>query len=57
MKQHLLERLKEPSTWRGMIMLLTAFGIAMTPEMIEAIIATGTGLAGLVGVLTTDSKE
>ncbi|MBF0176517.1 MAG: hypothetical protein HQL63_06680 [Magnetococcales bacterium] len=50
--KYVMERLQEPSTWRGMIMLATALGIDMRPELVTEIIATGTGLAGLVGMLT-----
>lgn len=52
-----IKRFKEPSTWRGVIMLGTAFGVTISPETVEVIIATGTGLVGLVGVLTGDSTE
>ena len=52
--QYLLERAKEPSTWRGLVMLLTALGVSVSPEFTNTIVAAGTGLAGLIGVLTKD---
>lgn len=52
MRSYLIERLREPSTWRGAIMLLTALGVDFRPELVTEIITAGTGLAGLVGVLT-----
>lgn len=52
----IVSRLKEPSTWRGLVMIATALGVALDPQMVEAIVAAGTGLAGLIGVLTTDNK-
>ena len=49
-----VERLKEPSTWRGMVLVLTALGITMNPDLVAAITAVGTGVAGLIGVLAKD---
>lgn len=54
MKQYFLERAKEASTWRGVIMLLTAVGVPIAPEMANAIVSVGLALAGLVGVVTPD---
>lgn len=56
MKQYILDRAKEPSTWRGIVLLLTALGVPMAPAMTDAIVSAGLGLAGLIGVLTADSK-
>ena len=50
----ILKRLKEPSTWRGIIAMLTASGIALTPDQGAAITAVGLGLIGLVGAFTPD---
>lgn len=52
MKAYFLERMKEPSTWRGLVLLLTAAGVPMAPGMADAIIAAGLGLAGLIGAVT-----
>lgn len=52
-----LERFKEPSTWRGLAMFAAAFGISVSPETMEYTIATGTGLAGLIGMLTSDQPK
>jgi len=57
MKGYLLSRAKEPSTWRGAILFLTAIGVPIAPQLQEAIIAAGLGLAGLVGVLTPDRRD
>lgn len=54
MKRYILERAKEPSTWRGLILLLTAAGVPIAPGLAEAIITTGLALAGLVGVVSPD---
>ena len=54
MKQYLVERMKEPSTWRGIILLLTAAGVPIAPELQTVIISAGLGLAGLVGAITPD---
>jgi hypothetical protein len=54
MKQYILNRAKEASTWRGIILLLTAVGVPIAPAMAEAIISVGLALAGVLGVLTAD---
>ena len=54
MKEYLLERMREPSTWRGLIMLLTAIGVPVAPAMADAIISVGLAVAGLIGVATPD---
>lgn len=45
----------EPSTWRGLIWLLTAAGVVVTPELDTAILTAGMALAGLLGALCPDS--
>lgn len=51
-KSYLIERIKEPSTWRGIILLLTAFGCNISPEQQEAIIMVGLALVGFLGAIT-----
>lgn len=54
MKEYLLARLSEASTWRGIIMLATAAGVVFSPEQVEAVVAAGLALAGLVGAFSPD---
>ena len=49
---YVCDRLREPSSWRGIVWILTAFGIVITPELAAAIGAAGASIAGLIGVLT-----
>ena len=56
LKLYVVNRAKEASTWRGVIMLLTAVGLNISPEMADAIIGVGIAVAGLVGMLLPDSK-
>ena len=53
--KYLLERLKEPSTWRGLFALLTAVGLKLHPEMQEAILTTGLALIGMINVIRKES--
>lgn len=55
-KEYIKDRLKEPSTWRGIILLCTALGVPIAPQMAEAIITIGLALSGGVGVITPDKK-
>lgn len=54
MRDYLLARLKEPSTWRGIIFLASALGATIRPDLAEAIIILGVALAGGVAVATPD---
>ena len=54
MKDYILVRAKEPSSWRGFILLLTAAGLPIAPELADAIISVGLSVAGLIGVVTPD---
>ncbi len=53
----LIARLKESSTWRGLVWLLTVAGITLNPEQTESLIVAGMAVAGLVGVLTKDKPD
>ena len=54
MKQYIFNRLREPSTWRGLVLFVTAMGVPVSPELMEPIIATGLAVTGLIGVVTQD---
>ena len=54
MKDFFLNRLKEPSTWRGFIMCATAFGMTLSSEQAIAIATLGIALAGGAGVVMPD---
>lgn len=55
MKSYLLERLKEPSTWRGITLLLTALGVPLAPGVADLVISAGLAVTGLIGALTPDA--
>lgn len=50
-KRQLLDHLRQPSTWRGVVLLASACGFAVRPDVGEAIIAVGLAVSGLIGVL------
>jgi hypothetical protein len=47
----LLERLSENSTWRGLILVATALGVKLDPELQNQILVAGLGLVGVINVL------
>lgn len=47
----ILDRLSENSTWRGIILVLTAAGVQIAPDLANAIIATGLSVVGLINIL------
>lgn len=53
----IIDRLREPSTYRGLAWLLTACGVSLRPELLEYITAAGMAAAGLLGVLTSEAPK
>lgn len=58
MKDYILARAVETSTWRGIFMLLGACGLVIAPGIQEAItiIATTLASSGVVGIVTPEQK-
>ncbi len=54
---YLLDRLQEPSTIRGLILLAAALGAKMSTDMQMAYLEVGLLLAGLVAILTPDKLK
>lgn len=50
--KYLLDRLRERSTWEGLVAVVVGLGLQMQPELAEAMIALGISLVGLIRVLT-----
>ena len=46
-----VERLKENSTWRGLILVATALGMKLDPALQEQIIVAGLSLVGLINIV------
>lgn len=51
---YILDRIKEKSTWRGFVMLLTAFGISLSPEQADSLVMVGLAAAGVIGAFFKD---
>jgi len=51
---YLFNRLKEPSTWRGIIAMGIGLGWAVTDIQIEYIVTAGLGFIGLIGAIFPD---
>lgn len=49
--QYLINRLMELSTWQGIIATVTGFGVALSPELGEAIASLGVAVFGVVSVI------
>lgn len=54
---YITTRLKERSTWLGLVGLLASVGIAVGPEYQEAIITVGMALASAIAMLTGDNAR
>lgn len=53
---YLVARGKEPTTWRGVVWILAALGVAVSPSHAEIITAAGMFAAGLIGAALPDPK-
>jgi len=51
---YLLARLREPSTWRGLALLVGAFGVQLHPDAIPAI---GGAVASIIAVVEVFRRE
>jgi hypothetical protein len=52
-----LRRLKEPSTYAGLVGIATFFGATISPELKDAIVQAGVALAGLLLIFTRESGD
>jgi hypothetical protein len=50
-------RLREPSTWRGIVLFVSGCGAAISPAMALQIVSVGVSVAGLLGMLVADDGE
>ena len=50
------ERLKERSTWLGIISIASACGIHLSPDMVSSVATVGAALAGIVLAITPDKR-
>ena len=53
--KYVSDLIRQPSTWRGIISVLTAFGIVLNPQQIESVIAAGMAINGLIGAFINDN--
>jgi hypothetical protein len=54
MKKLILDRLKQESTWRGLIQIAIACGVGIKPDQAAAIIAAGVSVIGAINVFKKD---
>lgn len=51
----LLSKLKEPSSWRGLAIVLGVFGYSVAPGMVDTIAAAVGGVIGVIEMVRSDS--
>ncbi len=49
-----LLKLNQPSTWRGLIGLLSGLGVAISPELVEHIVALAVSAFGIVEIVRSE---
>lgn len=55
--EYIKDRAGEPSTWRGIVLLLTVCGTQIDADQAELIITLGLGATGLLGAAFPDKKK
>jgi hypothetical protein len=53
---YLIERGREPSTWRGVALILSAVGASLSEKHAEALLIAGVLLSGAIGAGVPDKK-
>ena len=56
-KFYIENRLKEPSTWRAITIVLTLIGIHLEPEQVEAIITVGAVVFAIIDGFKKDANS
>lgn len=51
----ILDRAKEKTTWIGLTGIITAAGVGISPDLIEAIVAAGVAVSGLILAITKEN--
>lgn len=57
MFETLLNYLKQPSTYTGIFTVLGVFGVMVSTDLTQAIIATATAIVGLVDVIRKEHTK
>ena len=52
-----LLKLNQPSTWRGLISLLSGLGVAISPELVEHIVALAVSAFGIVEIVRSEKAN
>lgn len=50
----IIDRLKERSTWLGLVSIATALGVGLSPDQSAAIVTAGLAAGGVVAAFTAD---
>ena len=53
---YIMDRLQEPSTWRGLVFVISAAGITLEPSKANAIAAAGMALVGAINIFRKEKK-
>lgn len=51
---YIVARMREPSTWRGLALLIGAFGVQLHPDAMPAV---GTAVASIIAAVEVFRKE
>lgn len=53
----ILTRLREPSSWAGVSVILALFGVRLAPETLDLVIQAGAAVAALAAVVMKETGK
>lgn len=53
----LFKYLRQPTTWAGLISIVTALGLSISPELAAEITSAGIGLVGIIAIVVNEDKD
>lgn len=57
MIEWIIARLKEPTTWIGLISFVTAAGVQLAPEMQDSIVTAGVAIGGTLAIVLREKGD
>lgn len=53
----IINRFREPSSWKGLVVLAGICGYSVSPELRDQIIVLGTGAIGLIEIIRKEKEN
>lgn len=57
MKRWIIDRLREPTTWIGLISFAAATGVSFAPELQDSIVTAGVAIGGTLAIVLKEKGD